>query len=307
MSHRLVILVVAAGCAASTPRHPVPTAQLDDLDDAARSQAATARASEHVCPRVVHPRLWRVERDGRTSYLYGTYHVGVPADRLPDVVIDAFLAADTIAFESIDDPIDDPTRGTLPDVLEPDIRARLAALLGGDYAPLIDAAGATDMIVLLSTQFLDNTAMLDDELERAADRLGKPTVGLEDSDALAPPIARWLGVQTLRAVVLASRGERALRATAMRSLADYCAGRDRADDSVIDADYLGFGLTRADLVQMQDDLVLARNRAWLARLEPLMAAGGAFVAVGAAHLRGPGSVVELLRDRGFQVTRVKAR
>src|SRR5690349_20792839 len=117
MSHRLVVLAVIAGCAAPpAPRRPVPTAKLADLDDATRSEAATAAASERACPRIVHPRLWAVERDGKTSYLYGTYHVGVPADRLPDVVTDAFLAATTIGFESVDDdaaPLEDPTRGTL--------------------------------------------------------------------------------------------------------------------------------------------------------------------------------------------------
>jgi uncharacterized protein YbaP (TraB family) len=49
--------------------------------------------------------------------------------------------------------------------------------------------------------------------------------------------------------------------------------------------------------------LLARNRSWIPALEKAHAAGGAFVAVGALHLVGEGSVVELLRARGFTVER----
>jgi uncharacterized protein YbaP (TraB family) len=39
-------------------------------------------------------------------------------------------------------------------------------------------------------------------------------------------------------------------------------------------------------------------------LEQLHAAGGAFVAVGAMHLIGKRSVLDMLRQRGYQVTRL---
>lgn len=45
-----------------------------------------------ACPAITHPWFYRVERDGRTSYLLGTRHVGVGADQLPDAVATAFVA-----------------------------------------------------------------------------------------------------------------------------------------------------------------------------------------------------------------------
>ena len=57
--------------------------------------------------------------------------------------------------------------------------------------------------------------------------------------------------------------------------------------------------------EVMAELVGGRNRAWLGRLEPALARGGAFVAVGALHLPGADGLVQLLRDRGWTVTRVE--
>jgi uncharacterized protein YbaP (TraB family) len=86
-------------------------------------------------------------------------------------------------------------------------------------------------------------------------------------------------------------------------------------DAYVEGDETHFlALSRAQMeVQAADDdpgaarladrLLLARNRSWIPALEKAHAAGGAFVAVGALHLIGEGSVVELLRARGFTVER----
>ena len=56
-----------------------------------------------------------------------------------------------------------------------------------------------------------------------------------------------------------------------------------------------------------DRLLYARNRAWVPRIEELVAGGGAFIAVGAGHIPGPGGLIELLAFRGYQVKRAVAR
>jgi uncharacterized protein YbaP (TraB family) len=53
-------------------------------------------------------------------------------------------------------------------------------------------------------------------------------------------------------------------------------------------------------------VLYARNRALADTLAPHLKHGGAFVAIGAAHLVGPRSVTELLRARGWKITRVNA-
>jgi uncharacterized protein YbaP (TraB family) len=50
--------------------------------------------------------------------------------------------------------------------------------------------------------------------------------------------------------------------------------------------------------------VFDRNRDWIPKLEEILAAGGAFIAVGADHLTGGRGVIALLAGRGYQATRV---
>ena len=55
-----------------------------------------------------------------------------------------------------------------------------------------------------------------------------------------------------------------------------------------------------------DELLFQRNAAWIPALEKLIDTGSAFVAVGAMHLSGPRSVLDLLAQRGYTVARVTA-
>ena len=50
-------------------------------------------------------------------------------------------------------------------------------------------------------------------------------------------------------------------------------------------------------------LIDDRNRVMAQRIEPLLRAGGAFIAVGAAHLPGEGGVLDLLEAQGYRITR----
>lgn len=49
-------------------------------------------------------------------------------------------------------------------------------------------------------------------------------------------------------------------------------------------------------------LLHARNQAWMPKLLPELAQGGAFVAVGAAHMLGKEGLIELLENEGYTVT-----
>jgi uncharacterized protein YbaP (TraB family) len=59
------------------------------------------------------------------------------------------------------------------------------------------------------------------------------------------------------------------------------------------------------LQQSDEALVSGRNRVMRDRLAPILAEGGAFVAVGALHLSGEDGLVELLRRDGYAVMRVR--
>ena len=56
---------------------------------------------------------------------------------------------------------------------------------------------------------------------------------------------------------------------------------------------------------LYDALVASRNRNWVTQLEALMSPSTSrLVVVGALHLVGKGSVIELLESKGYRVTRV---
>lgn len=55
---------------------------------------------------------------------------------------------------------------------------------------------------------------------------------------------------------------------------------------------------------MMFDILDGRNRTWMPGLVSELSRGGAFVAVGALHLPGEAGLIELLRGRGFTVTRI---
>jgi uncharacterized protein len=54
-----------------------------------------------------------------------------------------------------------------------------------------------------------------------------------------------------------------------------------------------------------DRLLVARNRAWLPKIEALFSRGRpAFVVVGAAHLVGPDGLVAMLKAKGYQLVQL---
>lgn len=83
-------------------------------------------------------------------------------------------------------------------------------------------------------------------------------------------------------------------------------------DSQFEAWFAGDTATIADLVLaplredplIYDTLIVNRNKAWLEQFEYFLAEGGTyFIAVGTGHLVGPDSVLKMLEDKGYQVTR----
>lgn len=55
------------------------------------------------------------------------------------------------------------------------------------------------------------------------------------------------------------------------------------------------------LEDIKDDILDGRNRNWVSTLETLMQEDKLFIAVGAAHLPGHSGVIQLLKERGYEV------
>ena len=72
----------------------------------------------------------------------------------------------------------------------------------------------------------------------------------------------------------------------------------------VDQQYLDANGVRLRAAFREQKIVLARNQAWMPTLTTAFNTGGAFVAVGAAHLNGRYGLLEMLRRKGFTITRV---
>jgi uncharacterized protein YbaP (TraB family) len=60
-----------------------------------------------------------------------------------------------------------------------------------------------------------------------------------------------------------------------------------------------------ELGSSAEELLDKRNKNWIPKMENLMSSKTCFFAVGAGHLGGPNGVIELLRQKGYEVTPVR--
>jgi uncharacterized protein YbaP (TraB family) len=262
--------------------------------------------------------LWRVTRDGRSSYLYGTLHVAKRAWAAPGPQVrQALRASDVVAVEL--------------DMLDPDIRRRLGARLSAArdvrLAPALSArlnalADATcvssaalaplrpEVRVVTLTALagrrdgIDPAYGIDLVLSAIGHGAGKPVLSLETPESQAALLlatdARQIGRLVDRALSDLESGK--TRGLVLR-LADVWA-ESRLDELERYAQWCECLDTR-EARAFHARLLGRRNPELAERLEHLHAAGQTvFGAVGALHMVGNDALTQLLARRGFRVERV---
>ena len=257
-----------------------------------------------------HPLFWAVEKDGKTTYVLGTMHVGIDPDtRIPDLVWKKLDDARAFAMEtdlgkaaSIDVMRHDG--GSLHADLGDAYWKKLADALGSDQAQRLDGMKPMIPATLLSMRGVPETPAMDGALYGRAAAEHKPIVFLEPIEAEEAVLEKWMDVRAVESMLDdLPAGEQHSR----DMLAAYVAGDEQKIEALTEAERADFkksGRTDAEYDQQMEDLLFARNASWVPELEELHAKGGGFVAVGAMHLIGKRSVLDLLRQRGYRVTRL---
>jgi uncharacterized protein YbaP (TraB family) len=305
----LVALVAAHAAAHAAERAhcpPEPTAL-----DAAHIASGMRDASDRGF-------LWRIRRDGRTSYLYGTIHAARAEWMFPGPRTAAALAAsDTLALEV--------------DLLDADVQARLVAALRERAAtplpaPLaarlerrllaecVDAAVrslapefqvATLAVVAARRDGLDPAYAIDLVLALVARGLGKQTVSLETPEAQAAALRMPTAAATVEFV---TSGLDELESGRARPLLVRLASAWNAGDLGELERYeswcgcLDAAAERDAMKRLLDE----RNPVLAAGIAALHDGGGAvFAAVGSLHMVGANGVPALLARRGFAVEPVR--
>ena len=325
-----LLLAAAPARAAGTDAGPPPVCAGRDLSaDPALDAQTLARARARRADDGVNGQglLWRIDKPpAAPSWLFGTIHT--TDDRAIAIARAAakHIAGARIVATELGGPFDAYARAELGATLMIKAMARDGDTLAGLGAPAEVAQveaflaarglGAT-MAHHLRPWFLAALAaaplceaerqrrelpVVDDLLARLASDQGVKVVGLETAAEQADLLAAIDPKLSAEALLSTARRPETSEDFFATLVSLYVQQRPSDIFAVIDASrLLTPEETRAEDAMTQA-LLGARNKTMADRLAPLLAPGGAFVAVGALHLVGAGGLIALLRAQGYAVT-----
>jgi len=272
--------------------------------------------------------FWKVEKSGLApSYLLGTMHVTDPRVlRMPPGAAEASASARVIVVES--DEILDEKKAMAGIFANPDLTMftngqSLETLLSKDDLALLkddlarrgvplSAVSRMKPWMLMSLMSLPacetarkaaNAAFLDKRIALDAAAAGKPVKGLET-------FAEQLS--TLAAIPMDLHLKSMMETVKLGSTMDdvfetmtelYLSGEIGLTIPLLKR-AAPDGADEAGYAQFEELVVRQRNHHMADRAAPILAEGGAFIAVGALHLPDTEGLVELVRQQGFTVTPV---
>lgn len=318
-SVRLCVAMCAiAAIAACKKGDPAPTAGSDPWS--AKGSGSAASGDDEVPPAPLMPAIaeplpkpffFTATKGGHTIYLFGTIHIGAQPSAIPPWVLEHLDKSPVFAMEA---NIQDPAMltasmrqdgKTLDQELGPEIWAKFQATVGKRTAENLKGMKVSAAATILEVRGMPMTMPLDLFFFNRAKDARKEIVFLEEGALQLALLDKWLDARTVKAMLDDPEGGKKATLTLMKSYAtgDAEAAEKLAQD---DSEFLKQGRTHDEFVQFTRELLLDRNASWIAKIDAMAAKGDGFVAVGAMHLIGPGSVPELLGKAGFTVTRVAA-
>ena len=310
-----VLAVAACGTPASAPDAERPTrdqlmAEFTTAIDAARTTHGPGK-----------PALWTLSDDDTTIHLFGTVHLLRPdLDWRSQAFTTAFETADTVVFEvDMKSPegqqavmTDFVARGffedgrTLRGVLDDDVEPVVEAAFDSVGLPL-DAVNAMEpwmaaanlSVMQLQAEGYDPNSGVENVLEAEAKAAGKSFAFLESAGDQAD--AFDLLPEDVQVEFLYETAVLLEESSAMLDLlVEEWADGDVAGLATLIADPEAAGMGGDEVYR---SLLVERNARWVPKVEAMLETPGTvFIAVGAAHLVGPDSVIADLRAKGHEVT-----
>jgi len=267
------------------------------------------------------PAIWQISDEDTTIYLMGTIHVLSPDIRWQSPAVERVIAqSDVLVLESLADSEAESafarnlTRTTpdkaLSDRIRPENRAILADLAKEADIPLrrLDRMPvwlASFMLVYGNSKAdgISRSYGVETRLAEIFKSAGKPLDALEDSNTVVARlngIAQAEQIATLDAWLDQKRNGK-LAAGEIAPEADVDKAWAQGDlgplEQALSPDALGPAFYAI--------LVVERNRAWADGVIARLAHPGTLlIAVGAAHLTGPDSLLRMLEARGVSVRRI---
>ncbi|MET0364395.1 MAG: TraB/GumN family protein [Sphingobium sp.] len=264
------------------------------------------------------PALWVVKDADTTIYLFGTIHVLRPDvrwfhgpvktafDRSGTLVLEVVTSDKAAVAQATARLAIDPDGPPLTEKLDPAMRAKYLSLLNSSglsqaqldpFYPWF-AAVSLSLAPLQKLGYSPDSGV-EDVLKTAAAKSGKSIVPLETVEGQLGFFA-GLPEKTQIAFLGSTIDEAATLGTEIsRMVGEWSAGRPEAL-----ADDMNDSLK--DMPEIAEKLLYQRNRNWAEWIGKRMEQPGTvFLAVGAGHLAGKGSVQDVLKAKGFAIKRVE--
>ena len=265
--------------------------------------------------------LWQIDGAGPApSYLFGTMHTAdEEVTALAPPVLDALERAQSLSLEVIMTPEAQMSLGfammlsdgrTLEQVVGPDLFQRAVTAgrpygFGQDQFRLFKPWAVMTLLSLPPSEVKRQAAgekALDHRLQEAATQRGLALHGLEQIEeqiAMFNDMAEDDQIAMLDATI-AQSDQVEVMFEKMR--AAYLDQNPAQIFEMMQAQQTGVdpGLVETFTERLLD----ARNERMAERMQPRLAEGGAFVAVGALHLPGESGILKLLEGQGYQLTRL---
>jgi uncharacterized protein YbaP (TraB family) len=262
--------------------------------------------------------MWQVAGKHNTVYLLGSVHVLNANNHALPAVADAAYADASVLVEELDlfaavgdvlgaDVLAEqtlPQGQMLPAVLGPELNAKLKAAAGplGIDPDLISRMQPWYVATMISTTRLLRAGYspqdgVDFQIAQRAHHDGKPIVGLETA-------AQQLGFLASMSMddqrkFLSATLEETDTPQELQQITDAW----RNGDLTVLESLLKQGMDEAP--ELFQKIVVQRNRNWLPRIEQMLADPDKdyLVVTGALHMIGPQGLIQMLRARGYQITR----
>lgn len=259
------------------------------------------------------PFLYKIEKAGKVSYLFGSMHAGLPLNSFPESLSELLHSARVVAFEYDPDLLDQkvkargpsvrnlPEGQTLRDLLSAKAIDKLEDMLGSEVLrqamnlkldPLSGILGRrmADAISKLDGISWKNADGIDYKLMKMAKAEGKQTVFVDRSADIFAVDTEPKDLEDLLA----------------KEDPFYFIGRCLADgrNRYVEGNEASFDRneqicsTRLGVIHGRE-----RTASWIPELSEIFEAGNAFAVVGVAHVVGPAGLIKLLRAKDFSVTR----
>jgi len=261
--------------------------------------------------------LWTIDGENNTVYLLGSLHVLRPQDgSLPSVADAAYADAERLVMEiDMDEALADPAslvQAMQTEAMLPEGQS-LRAVLAADYARVAERAHSAGFELELLDRFapwfvavtlmqleLENRGFsaelgVEQTLTRRAVADRKPIAGLETAAQQFATFGRMPLPEQKRLLLMTLEETAQLEAEVDKLLAAWRSGDIESLSKTLSEEYERFP-------ELYGPLTENRNRAWVPQLVDLLDDDDDYlVVVGALHLVGRNSVIDLLEQRGYDV------